>query len=214
MTVDLVIFDCDGVLVDSERITAGIWAEMLRELGLEVTVEDVFDQLVGKSMDQCLMIVAARWRGVVPQDFVANYRRRSVAALMANVKPVPGIEAVLASLTVPYCVASNGTHEKMQSTLGICGLLGHFSGRIFSVSDVARGKPAPDLFLHAADRCGVDPGRCAVVEDTPVGVTAGVAAGMRVFGFCALTPRHRLIEAGAQATFERMELLPDLLAAL
>jgi len=213
VTFDLVIFDCDGVLVDSERITAGIWTDMLRELGLDVTVEDVFDQLVGKSMDQCLDIVATRWRGLVPAGFVPDYRRRAAAALAAHVLPVPGIEEVLASLKIPACVASNGTHEKMQGTLGSCGLLARFTGRIFSVTDVARGKPAPDLFLHAAARCGAEPARCAVVEDTPTGVAAGVAAGMRVFGFCALTPRARLIEAGAQVTFDRMELLPGLLAA-
>jgi len=213
MNVGLVIFDCDGVLVDSERITAGVWAEMLGELGLDVSVWDVFDQLVGKSMEQCLGVVADRWHGVVPDSFVAEYRRRSVAALLAQVTPVPGIETVIDALEVPFCVASNGTHDKMRTTLGICGLLDRFAGRIFSVSDVARGKPAPDLFLYAASRCDVEPARCAVIEDTPTGVTAGVAAGMRVFGFCALTPRSRLTEAGAAVTFERMELLPGLLAA-
>jgi len=214
MSIGLVIFDCDGVLVDSERITAGVWAEMLRELGLDVSVWDVFDQLVGKSMEQCLGVVASRWHAVVPDSFVADYRRRSMAALLVEVRPVPGILAVIDSLAVPFCVASNGTHDKMRTTLGICGLLDRFAGRIFSVSDVARGKPAPDLFLYAAAQCGVEPARCAVVEDTPTGVTAGVAAGMRVFGFCALTPRARLIEAGAAVTFERMEMLPELLAAV
>jgi HAD superfamily hydrolase (TIGR01509 family) len=208
---DLVVFDCDGVLVDSERITARVFAAMLVELGLDVSALDIFDRFVGKSMDQCLVIITDLLGRSVPEDFVANYRARSTAALLVEVKPVAGIEAALAAIRIPYCVASNGLHDKMRATLGITGLLPSFAGRMFSVSDVARGKPFPDLFLHAAAHYGAMPSRCAVVEDTPTGVTAGVAAGMTVYGYCALTPRRRLIEAGARYTFDRMEELPDLL---
>jgi HAD superfamily hydrolase (TIGR01509 family) len=208
---ELVIFDCDGVLVDSERITNRVFAAMLNEIGLAVTLEDMFDRFVGRSMDQCLEIISGLLGREVPPGFVAEYRARSSAALMLEVKPVPGIEAALDALELPYCVASNGILEKMQTTLGITGLWPRFEGRVFSVEDVVRGKPFPDLFLLAASRHGVVPERCAVVEDTPTGVTAGVAAGMSVYGYCALTPRRRLEEAGAQFTFASMQDLAGLL---
>jgi HAD superfamily hydrolase (TIGR01509 family) len=208
---DLIIFDCDGVLVDSERITARVFADMLGELGLAVTLQDIFDRFVGKSLDQCLEIVSRSFGREVPPGFALEYRTRSGLALHSEVKPVAGIESALADIRVPFCVASNGTHEKMRTTLGATGLLQTFTGRMFSITDVTRGKPFPDLFLHAAARFGVPPSRCAVVEDTPTGVSAGVAAGMTVYGYCELTPAHRLTEAGAHRTFDRMERLPALL---
>ena len=208
---DLVIFDCDGVLVDSERITAGIFAEKLRELGLDIGIDGVFERFVGRSMDQCLEIIHGLLGREVPPGFVEDHRARSAVALRAEVRPVAGIEAALAALRLPFCVASNGTHDKMQTTLGITGLLPSFAGRMFGITDVARGKPFPDLFLLAAERFGAAPARCAVVEDTPTGVTAGIAAGMDVYGYAALTPRRLLIEAGARMTFDRMRELPHLL---
>src|SRR4029077_13251640 len=114
---DLIIFDCDGVLVDSERITARVFGDMLGELGFAVTLRDIFDQFVGKSMDQCLEIISRSFGREVPPGFVAEYRTRSGLALHSEVKAVAGIEAVLAAIRVPFCVASNGTHEKMRTTL-------------------------------------------------------------------------------------------------
>jgi HAD superfamily hydrolase (TIGR01509 family) len=207
----LIIFDCDGVLVDSERITARVFADMLVELGLRVTLQEVFDRFVGKSMDQCLELVSRSLGREAPAGFAEEYRARSALALQSEVKPVAGIEAVLAAIDVPFCVASNGTHDKMRTTLGATGLLDAFCGRMYSVADVARGKPFPDLFLHAANRFGVPPSKCAVIEDTPTGVVAGVAAGMTVYGYCALTPAQRLTEAGAHRTFDHMGKLPALL---
>ena len=207
----LVIFDCDGVLVDSELITSRVFAQILGELGLALTVTEVHDRFVGKSTPQCLEMITA-WLGrEVPADFLPEYHRRTMAALQSELKAVPGIEAALDVIRVPYCVASNGSYDKMQTTLGVTGLLDRFKDRLFSVSEVARGKPFPDIFLYAAGRFGVAPSACAVIEDTSTGVTAGVAAGMTVFGYCALTPAHRLIEAGAHKTFDRMSDLPGLL---
>jgi HAD superfamily hydrolase (TIGR01509 family) len=211
MAFDLVIFDCDGVLVDSELITNRIFVRMLNDLGLPLSLDDMFEKLVGRSMPQCVELIESMLGRPVPDDFERNYRERTAAALKSEVKAVPGIEAVLSVLDVPFCVASSGTHEKMNTTLGITGLLPKFQGRMYSVTEVANSKPAPDVFLHAARRSGVDPSACAVVEDTPTGVLAGVAAGMTVFGYCALTPRHRLTEAGAHHTFERMHDLPELI---
>ena len=211
MAFDLVIFDCDGVLVDSELITNRIFVRMLNDLGLQLSLDDMFEQFVGRSMPQCLELIEGMLGRSVPEDFERHYRERSAAALKAELKAVPGIEGVLDALDVPFCVASSGTHEKMNTTLGVTGLLPQFRGRMYSVTEVANSKPAPDVFLHAARESGVQASACAVIEDTPTGVRAGVAAGMTVFGYCALTPRHRLAEAGAHHIFERMRDLPDLL---
>ena len=208
---ELVIFDCDGVLVDSELITNRVFAALLQELGLPLTPEFIFENFVGRSMQQCWEQVAGMLGKEVPEHWRHEFQLRTTAALAAEVQAVHGIEAVLDSLQVPYCVASSGSHAKMATTLGATGLLPRFSGRIFSATDVARGKPAPDIFLHAASRCGVQPRDCAVIEDSPAGVAAGVAAGMTVYGYCACTHEPRLLEAGAHYTFNSMAKLPALL---
>ena len=209
--LELVIFDCDGVLVDSERVTNRIFAAMLNELGLSVTLEDMFARFVGHSMTQCLDLITEMLGRPPPANFLDEYRSRTRAALETDLLPTPGVEEALKRIRLPCCVASSGDHEKMRITLGITGLWPRFEGRLFSVTEVPRGKPFPDVFLLAASRLGANPSACAVVEDAPVGVKAGVAAGMRVFGYAALTPAHRLLEAGAQVTFEHMRELPGLL---
>jgi HAD superfamily hydrolase (TIGR01509 family) len=209
---DLIIFDCDGVLVDSEPITNRVFRDMLRELGAAVTLDDMHQRFLGYSMAHCLGVAREVLGRDVPADFEDRYRERTTAALVAEVQPVPGIEAVLDALALPSCVASSGDHRKMRTTLGLTGLLPRFEGRLFSVTQVARGKPAPDVFLFAAEQMGAAPERTAVVEDTPVGVTAGRAAAMTVFGYAGRTPAHRLSEAGASAVFSRMSELPGLLS--
>ena len=211
----LVIFDCDGVLVDSELITNRVYVKLLNELGVGVTLEDLFDKFVGRSMDHCWGLVAELMGRPVPSEVVEEYRARTTAALEDQLLPVRGIGEVLDVLDrqrLPYCVASSGTHEKMQTTLGITGLLPRLQGRLFSVTEVALAKPAPDVYLHAARTLGVPPSACCVIEDSPTGTTAGIAAGMTVFGYCALTPPQRLTAAGAHATFARMDELPALLS--
>ena len=209
---DLVIFDCDGVLVDSEVITCRVFSNMLNELGITISIDDVFERFVGKSMAQCLQMIAGLMTRDVPEDFVSRFHARTTAALKSELTAVPGIELALEAIRIPYCVASNGTHEKMQVTLGITRLLPKFKDRLFSVSEVARGKPFPDVFLHAARKLGAAPSSCAVIEDTATGVSAGVAAGMTVYGYSARTPAHRLTDAGAHCIFHRMSDLPRLLA--
>lgn len=207
----LVIFDCDGVLVDSEPISNRVFCDLLDEIGMPVTLQEMFDQFVGSSMPQCVQRLTERFGRAPPEGFVAELRRRTEAALQAQVQPVDGIREVLNALGLPYCVASSGEHSKIRTTLGATGLLERFDGRIFSAQDVQRSKPAPDLFLHAAAALGHAPSRCLVIEDTPTGVRAGVAAGMRVFGFSARTPAQRLIDAGAHATFRSMAALPAMI---
>lgn len=209
----LVIFDCDGVLVDSERITNQVFVEMLNELGLPLTLDDMFEQFVGHSMGQCLDKISSLLGRRPSDDFLPAYRARTRAALESTLVAVPRVEDTLDRITLPRCVASSGDHEKMRFTLGITGLWSRFEGRIFSVTEVKNPKPAPDVFLYAASRCGVAPADCAVVEDTPTGVAAAVAAGMTVLGYSALTPAHRLLAAGAHHVFDRMSDLPGLLKA-
>jgi HAD superfamily hydrolase (TIGR01509 family) len=206
----LVMFDCDGVLVDSERITNQVFADLLGELGLEFSLADMFEHFVGHSMAQCLDKITGLLGKSPPPDFVATYRARTRHALETQLRPVPGIEEALAQITIPSCVVSNGEHEKMRLTLGLTGLLPRFEGKLFSVTEVARPKPAPDVFLYAASCCRVAPRDCVVVEDTPSGVAAAVAAGMTVLGYAAWTPAHWLRAAGADHVFDRMTELPQL----
>jgi HAD superfamily hydrolase (TIGR01509 family) len=211
---DLVIFDCDGVLVDSEPIANRVFCAMLNDLGLPVTLDDMFERFVGLSMPQCMDLVADMLGSDPPDHFVSTLHSRTDLALRKYVTSVPGVaEALDAIAPLPFCVASSSSHDKIRLMLATTGLLDRFEGKIFSVADVAHPKPAPDVFLHAAGNMRARPARCAVIEDTPTGVRAGVAAGMHVLGFCAHTPATRLHEAGAHTVFSEMRLLPDLLAA-
>lgn len=211
MASNLVIFDCDGVLVDSEPISNRVFRDMLGEIGLSLTLEYMYEHFVGLSMPACMELVSQLRAQPVPADFLDQVQQRTEEALRAHVQPMPGIHDVLDGLRLPYCVASSGAHSKIRTTLGATGLVERFHGRIFSAQDVARSKPAPDLFLHAAATLGHAPDRCLVIEDTPTGVRAGVAAGMRVLGFDAITPRSRLVDAGAHTTFGSMRELPALI---
>jgi HAD superfamily hydrolase (TIGR01509 family) len=213
-----VIFDCDGVLVDSERIAAPILAELLTELGLPTTAQDIDRDLKGRSWEHGLDVIRARRGGAAPwPDLRARYRERLFEAFDGQLQPVDGIATVLDALDaagLPSCVASSGDHERIRHALGSAGLLGHFPDDvIFSVDDVEHGKPAPDLFLHAAAQMRFEPATTAIVEDSLAGVQAGVAAGMTVFGYAADTPADELRTAGA-TPFAAMGELPDLLAAV
>jgi len=210
----LVIFDCDGVLVDSEPVANRTLGHMLRDLGLDLTQEQIFERFVGYSLPHCLRVIEGMLGHAAPENFLRDLQARTFAAFKTELRATPGIEQTLDALDavgLPYCVASSGDHEKMNTTLGITGLLPRFAGRIFSVTQVAHGKPAPDIYLFAAAQMNAVPSSCAVVEDTPPGVRAGVAAGMTVFGFCAFTPAEKLRAAGAQQTFDDMQRLPQLL---
>jgi HAD superfamily hydrolase (TIGR01509 family) len=209
--VDLVIFDCDGVLVDSERLAVQVESELLGELGWAITEAEVLEQFVGRS-DAYMLGVIERELGRAVPDWQEQYERRLHAAFRAELVPVAGIATALVELTVPYCVASSGTHDKMRLTLGITGLLEHFDGRMFSTTEVSNAKPAPDLFLHAAARMGVSPDHCVVVEDSKSGVAAARAAGMRSLGYAGgLTPAAWL-EGPDTVVFHDMADLVSLIA--
>lgn len=212
---DLVIFDCDGVLVDSERLANEVFAAVLEEVcGLEFTLEDMFDTFVGHSRLQCLEKIGAILGEPPPDELDRRYQQDINQALAQSVEAIRGIDSVLEQLALPACVASSGSHDKMRMTLGKTGLFDYFSGRIFSTSEVERGKPHPDIYLYAAARMGVsDPTRCLVIEDSPIGVSGALAANMTVFGFAELMPAQRLRASGAHRVFDRMADLPELIAA-
>ncbi len=205
-----VIFDCDGVLVDSETLACRVLVEYVAELGLTLALEEAIALFKGRKMAESVVDVEQRLGRAVPDGFVPNFRARCAEAFQTHLKPIPGVEIVLRTLSVPFCVASSGPREKMELTLGITGLRAYFENRIFSAYEVGSWKPDPGLFLHAAQALNIRPRVCAVVEDSLPGVQAGVAAGMTVFGYAASTAAAPLIAAGA-SVFHDMAQLLDLL---
>jgi HAD superfamily hydrolase (TIGR01509 family) len=208
---DLVIFDCDGVVVDSERIAGEVFGAFVRSLGVDMEATDLCEQFLGRRLDDSLAVIEQLTGRAVSPAALDRYRRDRDRALRERVEPIAGIREVLESLLVPYCIASSGDHAKMRMTLGATELLPFFDGRLYSATEVARGKPAPDVFLLAAQRMGAMPGRTVVIEDSVNGVLAARAAGMTVFGFAGLIDLARLEAAGAERTFTAMRDLPSLL---
>ncbi|KOV29656.1 haloacid dehalogenase [Streptomyces sp. XY431] len=199
-------------MVDSERIAARVQIGLGAELGWPLTEEEVVERFIGRSMASIDEQVAERLGRETADRWWAEFVRRHAEEVDAGLEPVDGLPEALDAITLPTCVASSGSHEKMAHTLGRTGLHHRFAGRIFSATEVARGKPAPDLFLHAARRMGVPPSACAVVEDSAPGVLAARAAGMRAFGYAGgLTPAARLTGPDT-VVFEDMRELPALLA--
>ncbi|MEV6954391.1 HAD family hydrolase [Streptomyces sp. NPDC051183] len=210
--IELVIFDCDGVLVDSERLAVRLQVALGAELGWPLTAEEVVERFIGRAKESIVEQLTERLGAETAALWWKQLMQRHREAVDIGLDPVDGLPEALAALTVPTCVASSGSHEKMRHTLGRTGLYGHFEGRIYSASEVPRGKPAPDLFLYAARQMGVDPAACAVVEDSGPGVRAARAAGMRAFGYSGgPTPAERL-EGPGTVVFDDMRELPRLLA--
>jgi HAD superfamily hydrolase (TIGR01509 family) len=213
----LVIFDCDGVLVDSELIANRELARALTEIGLPTSLEQSMSRYVGRSMKSCYEEIEGQLGRALPTDFARELDLATFAALERDLLAVAGIHDVLDALDqlgVPYCVASSGSHEKMRLTLGKTGLIDRFGAgahkRIYSSSQVSRGKPFPDLFLYAARQCEAVPEVCVVVEDSVPGVQAALAAGMRALGHAAAQypgAQQRLQAAGAEVFVDMAALL-------
>ncbi|NYT93239.1 HAD family phosphatase [Salinispora sp. H7-4] len=211
--VGLVIFDCDGVLVDSERIAVRINVALGAELGWPLTEAAVIERFIGRSSTSIGEQIATRLGHHVAAQWADRFDLAHRQAVDAGLTAVDGVNEALDAIALPTCVASSGTHEKMRHTLGRTNLYPRFAGRIFSATEVAHGKPAPDLFLYAAAAMGVPPGACVVVEDSHYGVQAARAAGMRCFGYAGgLTPADRL-EGPGTVVFDDMRKLPTLLDA-
>ena len=187
MRWDLVIFDCDGVLIDSELLSIRADQECLAECGIELAVEEILERYTGISFAGMVADLEAR-HGPLPADFADRHRLRLWPLFEQELRAIPGVTAILDSLTCRTCVASSGRPERLKHALSLVGLYDRFHPYIFSATEVRRGKPAPDLFLHAAERMGAAPARCVVVEDSMPGVTAAVAAGMTVIGFVGASP--------------------------
>jgi HAD superfamily hydrolase (TIGR01509 family) len=206
---DLVIFDCDGVLIDSERLAIRTESQILTELGWPLTEDEVIQLFVGRSSTYMQSVIEEKLGR--PIDWRVLFEQRVREACELELLPVEGVIAVLDELTVPSCVASSSSHRMLEFKLGLTGLADRFSGRVFSADDVAHGKPDPAVFLFAAASMGVAPKRCAVIEDSVSGVEAGLAADMSVFAFSGSVTSAKDLERDGVVTFHSMEMLPQLL---
>jgi HAD superfamily hydrolase (TIGR01509 family) len=213
VNVDLVVFDCDGVLVDSEALVVEVEAEMLTAAGFPITPDEIIERFVGLSYTTMMAELGTDNGRPVPDELSQRIQRAALDEFPARLRPVPGIDELLAGLALPRCVASSSDLDRIELSLAVTGLAGYFeTDRIFSAQMVERGKPAPDLFELSASRLGVAPSRCLVIEDSPAGVTAAAAAGMEVVGFVAGGHASeglgdRLLAAGASEVFPTAEKL-------
>ena len=210
--VELVIFDCDGVLIDSEALAARAEAEVFAQLGIALNAADVCRLYTGISIRDMLQDLERRFPGQIPPELPSLLADRTRRLFEAELKPMAGVAALLGKLSVRKCVASSSSPERLEHSLGLVGLASSLAPYVFSASQVRRGKPQPDLFVFAAAQMRVPPDRCLVIEDSVAGVTAGKAAGMRVLGFyggshCAADHPQLLAQAGADWVCESFELL-------
>jgi HAD superfamily hydrolase (TIGR01509 family) len=215
---NLIIFDCDGVLIDSELISCGIQAEALSRLGYRTSSHDIMRRFTGVPTREMYRIIEEEWGRLLPDTLEGEVSLLTEQAYRDELRIVPGVREALDSIDVSVCVASSSTPHKLRLGLEIVDLYERLAPHIFSASQVARGKPAPDLFLFAADRVGFAPAECLVIEDSVAGVRAARAAGMAVLGFCGgshcgADHDKVLLEAGADLTFSSMAALSELLGS-
>ena len=211
--MDLIIFDCDGVLVDSEIIAHTLLAQMMTDLGHPMTTAETVQKFAGRSLADTLSLIEANLTRSIPGELGQRYGRLLLERLGGELKPIAGVKAAIAALPYPRCVASSSSLERIRLSLEATGLASLFGANIFSATQVAHGKPAPDLYLFASSKMGIAPEQCLVIEDSVVGVTAGRAAGMKVIGFTGAahaTPdaAQRLAAAGACSVISSMVDLP------
>lgn len=217
MGFDLVIFDCDGVLVDSEVISCRAHADTLTRHGYPITPDGVLRRFLGVSDREARQIVETEIGRKLPDSFEAEVKHATLSLYADDLSAIAHVGEAISALGLPKCVASSGTPEKIRHGLTCAGLYDQLAPHIFSATQVNRGKPAPDIFLFAAGQMGASPARCVVIEDSAHGVTGARAAGMTVLGFfggshCTAEHQDMLRRAGAAATFSDMRQLPDLIA--
>ena len=212
--ISLVIFDCDGVLVDSEYLSATVLVDVFSGIGVKIDLPFVFAHFVGHSFSAVAAKFARLHGSNVPESFEDDYRNRLLQSFVGRLKSMPGIEKTLDDLNVPYCLASGSSPQRVLKSLEVTGLHSKFENRIFTTAIVKRGKPAPDVFLHAAAVMGVEPHQCLVVEDSTTGIEAGITAGMAVWQFRGgahfnhgyqQVPQPHLVDR----TFDRMDAFYD-----
>jgi HAD superfamily hydrolase (TIGR01509 family) len=207
---DLVIWDCDGVLIDSERLAVRTESQILTELGWPLTEADVVELFVGRSSRYMQTVIEEKLGR--PVDWKVQFEQRVREACERELEPVEGVIDALDAIDIPSCVASSSSHAMLNFKLGLTGLAERFAGRIYSADDVAHGKPDPAVFLFAATSMGVAPERCAVIEDSVSGVEAGVAAGMSVFAFSGGVTSAQKLQRDGVSLFSTMHLLPGMLS--
>ena len=216
MKFDAVLFDCDGVLVDSEAITCGVLRDMLEERGWAMTLQQCMDLFVGNTVTDKRSEIEAQTGLALTPEWLLSFRERRNAALVADIQAIPNIHAAVKALHQSMrgriACASGADRFKVEMMLKQVGLADYFAGNIFSGHEMPRSKPHPDVYLAAAAHLGVDPLRCAVVEDTVTGVCAGVAAGATVFAYAPLAGGQALLQAGARRVFADMAELHTLLS--
>jgi len=210
---DLAIFDNDGVLVDSEPLACRIISELLCDWGYDTTPERCFADFQGGTFERLAEIIGGRTGRPLPNDFYARYQAILFQRFRQELEVVPGIREALERIPLSKCVASSASLEKVKTALEVADLLEFFGENYFSAQEVGRSKPAPDVFLFAAERMGVDPSRACVIEDSRLGVEAANAAGMTCFAFAARTPREQL-KPGRGEIFNSMDELPALLGCV
>jgi HAD superfamily hydrolase (TIGR01509 family) len=219
MSPDLVIFDCDGVLIDSEPIANRAHVQMLAACGYAIGEEELLDRFCGISDAAMLATIEREWGRALPDDYGSRVAALLAAEYRRSLMPIAGVHDVLGALDVPVCVASSGSPERIRLGLETVGLFDHFAPNVFSATTVAHGKPAPDLFLYAAAQMGAAPERCLVVEDSPPGIEAARAARMTAVGFrggshCRPGHEARLQARGAALVIADMRELAAIVAQL
>lgn len=214
MKIELIIFDCDGVLVDSEPISNSIFSDMLNEINIDIDPLETEKLFKGKSMQDCCNTVKERFYIKLDDKFIKKFRKRTFSAFEQNLQAIPGIKKVLKSLKYPKCVASSGPLKKIKFNLDITNLAKYFSDNLFSATELKKGKPSPDIFLYAAQKMNTDPNNCVVVEDSIPGVKAGLAAGMHVLLYGKEYKEQSFPCLEEVIVFDNMRDLPNIISKL
>lgn len=205
-----IIFDCDGVLIDSESIAIGVLVDMANELGANMDFKESLINLKGKALNLCMDIISKRIKSPLPVHFEQDYRINTFEAFRKDIKPIKGIKKVVENLEIPFCVASSGPENKIRLNLEVTGLLPYFEDKIFSCYAIQKWKPEPDIFLWAAKTMGFTPNECLVVEDSVSGVKAALSGGFDVFGYTEHDYKNEL-QALATNTFSSMDQLTEII---
>ncbi len=205
-----IIFDCDGVLIDSESIAIGVLVNMANALGANLDFKESLIALKGKSLNSCMALISDLIEKPLPEDFEKDYRTNTFETFKKEIQPIKGIKEVLENINLPFCVASSGPENKIRLNLEVTGLLPHFGDKIFSCYAIQKWKPEPDVFLWAAETMGYQPEDCLVIEDSVSGVKAARAGGFDVFGYTEHDYKNEL-QALATKTFSNMEELLSIL---
>lgn len=210
MKFKCIIFDCDGVLVDSEATSTGVIVDIAKDHGVDLDLEYAINEFAGQSLSYCLGYIQERSKVPLPSNIISVFRERTFKAFQSDLKPIPGIRDLLSRLSCSVCVASNAPVNKIEFNLGLLNMLDYFNGNLFSAYQINKWKPEPDLFLYAAEKMGFLPEDCVVIEDSVTGVKAAKAGGFEVFGYASERSAKKLKEAGA-VVFYDMNVLDELL---